>query len=939
MDEDIEIPDNSLRGEAGSADNGTVAEDNSPVSHDESLNIESHSVSKPAMQDPTAKKTILSGMFRNWYLEYASYVILERAVPHIEDGLKPVQRRILHSMQTLDDGRFNKVANIVGNTMQYHPHGDASIGDALVQLGQKEMLIDTQGNWGNILTGDSAAAPRYIEARLSEFALETVFSPKITEWTLSYDGRKKEPVTLPVKFPLLLAQGVEGIAVGLSSKILPHNFNEICDAAIAALHGQPFRLLPDFQTGGLLDASRYNDGARGGSVKVRAKIEKIDNKTLAITELPFGKTTSTLISSILSAMEKGKIKIRKVDDNTAATAEILVHLIPGTSSDKAIDALYAFTDCEVSISPNCCVIVDRKPKFMSVTELLKYSVDHTRDLLRRELEIKLAETKETRLYCSLEKIFIEERIYKDREVEQAADMDAAIAHVDKRLDPFKPQFFRMPTRDDLVRLWEIKMGRILKFNSEKANQRIADLEKDIERLQFDLDHIVEYTSAWYAHLKEKYGEAFPRRTVLRGFDSIEAAKVAEANKRLYYDKSGGFLGTSLKDNDFLFTCSDIDDILIIYRDGTYKLVKVQEKLYVGKKIIHIGLFKKGDKRTIYNVIYRHGKPGTKDDDGKLLGYAYKKRFFITGLTREKEYNITKGAPGSRVEWLTCNPNGEAGVVKVSLKDEPNETGRRPRSKEVMVNFAELDIKGKESLGNLVTKYQIDDVKLVEKGTSTLGGREVWFDRDVLRLNYDGRGESLGIFQGDDLVLIITKDGEYFTSSFADSNHYDDNILKIEKFDPHKVWTLALYDSSLGFPYLKRFVFEPSAKPQRFVGTEPESRIIILTDTAYPRIRVNFGGADSVRPPMEIDAEEFIAVKGFKAKGKRISTFTIDSMVELEPTRFPAEPEPQDSFAQDDAPEASGQSEKTAPVIIQGDLFADDNATESVNPTAPAGDET
>ncbi len=875
--------------------------------------------------EPAAKRTILSGMFRNWYLEYASYVILERAVPHIEDGLKPVQRRILHSMQTLDDGRFNKVANIVGNTMQYHPHGDASIGDALVQLGQKELLIDTQGNWGNILTGDSAAAPRYIEARLSEFALETVFSPKITEWTPSYDGRKKEPVTLPVKFPLLLAQGVEGIAVGLSSKILPHNFNEILDAAIAYLHNEPFSLLPDFQTGGLLDASRYNDGARGGSVKVRAKIEKIDNKTLAITELPFGKNTSTLIASILSAMEKGKIKIRKVDDNTAATAEILVHLIPGTSSDKAIDALYAFTDCEVSISPNCCVIADSKPQYLSVSDLLKHSVVHTRELLRRELEIKLAETKEAQLYCSLEKIFIEERIYKDKEVEEAADMNAAIAHVDKRLEPFKPSFFREVTQEDLIRLWEIKMGRILKFNTDKANRHIADLQKDIERLQFDLDHMVEYTIAWYAHLKEKYGDSFPRRTVLRGFDSIEAAKVAEANKRLYYDKTGGFLGTSLKDNDFLFTCSDIDDILIIYRDGTYKLVKVQDKLYVGKKIIHIGLFKKGDKRTIYNVIYRHGKPGTTDSEGKNLGYAYKKRFFITGLTREKEYNITKGAPGSKVEWLTCNPNGEAEIVKAVLKDEPNETGRRPRAKEVMVNFAELDIKGKESLGNLVTKYQVDDVRLIEKGTSTLGGREVWFDRDVLRLNYDGRGESLGVFQGDDLVLVVTRDGEYFTSTFADSNHYDDNILKIEKFDPHKVWTLALFDSSLGFPYLKRFVFEPSAKQQRFVGNDSTSRILLLTDTVYPRLEVTFGGADSVRPAIEIDAEEFIAVKGFKAKGKRISNFTIDAITELEPTRFPPEPEPEPE--PEDETEDSGQEEKSGPIVVQGDLFALDDISE------------
>lgn len=876
---------------------------------------EAHSVFMP---DATGKKSALSGMFRNWYLEYASYVILERAVPHIEDGLKPVQRRILHSMQTLDDGRFNKVANIVGNTMQYHPHGDASIGDALVQLGQKDLLIDTQGNWGNILTGDSAAAPRYIEARLSEFALESVFNPKITDWTLSYDGRKKEPVTLPVKFPLLLSQGVEGIAVGLSSKILPHNFNEIADAAMAYLKGETFQLLPDFQTGGLMDASRYNDGARGGNIKVRAKIEKIDTKTLAITEIPFGKTTSSLITSILSAMEKGKIKIRKVDDNTSATAQILVHLLPGTSSDKAIDALYAFTDCEVSISPNCCVIVDRKPQFLSVSTLLKYSTDRTRDLLQKELEIKLAEAKEAQLSLSLEKIFIMERIYKDREVEEAATMEDAIKHVDKRLEPYKESFFRPITDEDLIRLWEIKMGRILKFNADKADRRIAELQGEIEKINYNIEHITDYTIGWFNHLKTKYGAAFPRRTVIRGFDSIEAAKVAEANKRLYFDKQGGFIGTGLKDNEFLFSCSDIDDILIIYKDGTYKLVKVQDKLYVGKKIIHIGLFKKGDKRTIYNVIYRHGKPGATDEEGKPLGYAYKKRFFITGLTRDKEYNLTKGAPDSRVEWLTCNPNGEAETVKVELKDESNETGRRPRSKDVTVDFADLDIKGKDSLGNLVTKYQVKDVKLLEKGSSTLGGRDVWFDPDVLRINYDGRGEKLGNFLGDDLVMVITKDGEFYTTGFSDTNHYDDNILRIEKFDPHKVWTLALFDASLGYPYLKRFYFEPSAKPQRFVGNDNESKILLLTDTPYARLEVTYGGADAVRPPMEIETEDFIAVKSFKAKGKRITTYNLGEIRELEPTRFP---EPEEEQRVEEATETD--AEETAehkPHVVQGELF-------------------
>ena len=546
------------------------------------------------------KRSVLGGMFRDWYLEYASYVILQRAVPHIEDGLKPVQRRILHSMQTLDDGRFNKVANIVGNTMQYHPHGDGSIGGALVQLGQKDLLIDTQGNWGNILTGDDAAAPRYIEARLSEFALETVFSPKITDWTSSYDGRKKEPVTLPVKFPLLLAQGVEGIAVGLSSKILPHNFNEILDAAVAYLHGEEFSLLPDFQTGGLMDASRYNDGARGGTIRIRAKIDKIDNRTLAITEIPYGKTTSSVISSILSAKEKGKIKVRKVDDNTAASANIIVHLIPGTSSDKAIDALYAFTDCEISISPNCCVIVDRKPCFMTVSDLLRYSVDMTKDLLRRELEIKLGERQETRMFCSLEKLFIEERMYKDRQIEQATSMDVALRRVDTLMTPFKPSFYREINDEDLMRLWEIKMGRILKFNSEKAQERIVALEDEIKRITENLEHLTEYTIDWYNHLKEKYGSRYPRHTQIRGFDSIEASKVAEANLRFYYDKEGNFIGTALKEGEFLFTCSDLDDVLVIYRDGKYKIVKVQEKFYMGKgrKVERIYLFKKKDDRTV-----------------------------------------------------------------------------------------------------------------------------------------------------------------------------------------------------------------------------------------------------------------------------------------------------------------------------------------------------
>ena len=869
------------------------------------------------------KRSVLGGMFRDWYLEYASYVILQRAVPHIEDGLKPVQRRILHSMQTLDDGRFNKVANIVGNTMQYHPHGDGSIGGALVQLGQKDLLIDTQGNWGNILTGDDAAAPRYIEARLSEFALETVFSPKITDWTSSYDGRKKEPVTLPVKFPLLLAQGVEGIAVGLSSKILPHNFNEILDAAVAYLHGEEFSLLPDFQTGGLMDASRYNDGARGGTIRIRAKIDKIDNRTLAITEIPYGKTTSSVISSILSAKEKGKIKVRKVDDNTAASANIIVHLIPGTSSDKAIDALYAFTDCEISISPNCCVIVDRKPCFMTVSDLLRYSVDMTKDLLRRELEIKLGERQETRMFCSLEKLFIEERMYKDRQIEQATSMDVALRRVDTLMTPFKPSFYREINDEDLMRLWEIKMGRILKFNSEKAQERIVALEDEIKRITENLEHLTEYTIDWYNHLKEKYGSRYPRHTQIRGFDSIEASKVAEANLRFYYDKEGNFIGTALKEGEFLFTCSDLDDVLVIYRDGKYKIVKVQEKFYMGKgrKVERIYLFKKKDDRTVYNLIYRNGRPGSSGDDSGN-GFYYKKRFHITGLTRDKEYDMTQGYPHSRIEWITRNENGEAETVKVLLKDEPGPDGRRPRSREVYVDFTDLAIKRKESMGNLVTKYAVQSVTFEKKGRATLEGRKVWFDRDVLRLNYEGRGELLGEFADDDAVLVITRNGEFYTTTYADSNHYDDDILRIEKFDPNKVWTLALDDKTLGYPYLKRFLFEISPKRQRFVGADEQSELLLLSDTPYARMRLTFGGHDATRPAVEIEADDFIGVKSFKAKGKRLTTYTLESIEELDPTRVP-EPVVEESEAEPDETAESEDEEikDEKPIIIEGDLFA------------------
>lgn len=854
------------------------------------------------------RRTLLSGMFQNWFLDYASYVILERAVPHIEDGLKPVQRRILHSMYTIDDGRFNKVANIVGNTMQYHPHGDASIGDALVQLGQKELLIDTQGNWGNILTGDKAAAGRYIEACLSEFALETLYSPKITEWTPSYDGRKKEPVTLPVKFPLLLAQGVEGIAVGLSSKILPHNFVEICDAAVSYLKGKEFRLLPDFQTGGYIDVSRYNDGERGGAVKVRAKIDKIDAKTLAITELPFGKTTTTLIASIISAQEKGKIKIKSVVNHTAAQVNILVHLQSGTSSDKTIDALYAFSDCEVSISPNCCVISDKKPHFLTVSDVLRYNVDHTVDILRRELEIQLGEAQEERMFVSLEKIFIEERIYKDRELEQAPDMDSAVAHIDKRITPWKPQFYRPVTRDDIMKLWEIRMGRILKFNADKSNEKLLALTERIDGLRHDIEYVVDYTIAWYEHLKEKYGAKYPRRTVIRGFDSIEATKVAEANRRLYLDKEGGFAGTALKEGEFVCTCSDIDDILIFYKSGKYKVVRVAEKFFVDKNVMHIQVFKRGDKRTIYNAVYLNGKGGA----------YYMKRFAITSVTRDKEYDLTKGLPGSRVLWFSANPNGEAEVLRVTLKAR-----QRLKVLQFDLNFAELAIKGKEALGNLVTKNEIARITLKEKGTSTLGGRKVWWDPDVLRLNYDGRGEYLGEFQGNDQVLVIMDNGEFYTTSFADTNHYDAGILKILKFNPERVWTAALFDASQGYPYLKRFTFESSSRRQRYLGDDTDSRLLLLTDTPFPRLRLTFGGPDSVREAAIVEADEYIAVKSFKAKGKRLTTWQLDCIEEIEPTKAP-ESEPTEESAEDVAAEEEiiSQMDVRDELTGQRQLFTD-----------------
>ena len=814
----------------------------------------------------------LTGMYRNWFLDYASYVILERAVPHVQDGLKPVQRRILHAMKAVDDGRYNKVANIVGQTMQYHPHGDASIKDALVQLGQKDLLIDCQGNWGNILTGDEAAAGRYIEARLSKFALDVVFNPKTTEWKLSYDGRNKEPVTLPVKFPLLLAQGVEGIAVGLSSKILPHNFNELCDASIHYLHEEEFKLYPDFQTGGSIDVSKYNDGERGGAVRIRAKIEKIDNKTLAIKEIPYGKTVASVCDSIVKASEKGKIKIKKVEDLTSGNVEILVHLAPGVSSDKTIDALYAFTDCEVSISPNCCVIDDQKPHFLTVSNILRKSVDNTLSLLRQELEIRKDEILESLHFASLEKIFIEERIYKDKEFEQAKNMDAACEHIDERLTPYYPQFVREVTKEDILKLMEIKMGRILKFNSDKAEELIARMKADIEEIDHHLANIVEYTVDWYLMLKNKYGKNFPRRTELRNFDTIEASKVVEANEKLYINREEGFIGTGLKKDEFLSNCSSLDDVIIFFRDGRYLVTPVSDKKFVGKNILYANVFKKNDKRTIYNVVYRDGKEGT----------HYIKRFAVTSIIRDREYDVTQGTPDSRIMYFTANPNGEAEVIKVTLK--PNPRVRRIIFEE---DFSAIGIKGRQARGNILTKLPVHKIALKQRGGSTLGGRKVWFDRDILRLNYDGRGEYLGEFQSDDSILVVHDNGEFYITNFDLSNHYEANIRILEKFDPNKVWTAVLYDADQqNFPYIKRFCMEATNRKQNYLGENKNNRLILLTDECYPRLEIIFGGHDSFREPMIIEADEFIAVKGFKAKGKRITTFTMETVNELEPTRQP-----------------------------------------------------
>lgn len=834
---------------------------------EEELDITNKEGQEAVPAGPVALHTVtaLSGMYQDWFLDYASYVILERAVPHLNDGLKPVHRRILHSMKRMDDGRYNKVANIIGHTMQFHPHGDASIGDALVQLGQKDLLVDAQGNWGNLLTGDGAAAPRYIEARLSKFALEVVFNHKTTEWKLSYDGRNKEPVTLPVKFPLLLAMGVEGIAVGLASKILPHNFLELIDASIDYLQGKDFVLYPDFPTGGMIDVSKYNDGQRGGSIKVRAKIEKVDKKALIITEIPFGKTTTTLIESIIKANEKGKIKIRKIDDNTSANVEIVVHLVPGVSPDKTIDALYALTDCEYSISPNTCVIVDDKPSFMGVSQILKHSADKTVELLTAELQIRKSELEEEWHMSSLEKIFIEERIYRD--IEECETWEGVITAIDKGLDPFKKLLLREVTREDIISLTEIKIKRISKFDVKKADEHIKGIETELEEVKNHLRNIIPYAINYFKQIKKKYGKGKERKTEIRSFDTIEATKVVANNAKLYINYKEGFIGTGLKKDEFICDCSDIDDVIVIRKDGVYLITKVADKVFVGNDILYAQVFLKNDERTIYNIVYQDGK------DGPLLA----KRCAISGLTRDKEYNLTRGTAGSKIVYLSVNPNGEAEVIKVHHKP-------KARLKKLVFefDFGQMNIKGKSSMGNILTKNAVHKVSLKEKGLSTLGGRKIWFDDAVFRLNVDGRGLFLGEFSADDKILVITKNGFYRIAGFDLSIHFEDNILIIEKFKPGKVYSVVYWDAEQKFYYVKRFLIEESEKPQCFINEDPESKLYSITEVEYPRFELHFGGKHKDRENEIIEVAEFIGVKSFKAKGKRLTSFMVDNIKEIEP---------------------------------------------------------
>ena len=807
----------------------------------------------------------LDGLYENWFLDYASYVILDRAVPHIYDGLKPVQRRILHSLKEMDDGRFNKAANVIGNTMKYHPHGDASIGDAMVQIGQKNLLIDCQGNWGDPITGDSAAAPRYIEARLTKFALEVVFNPDTTQWQASYDGRNREPITLPVKFPLLLAQGADGIAVGLATKIMPHNFNELLDASIEVLKGVRPNLMPDFPTGGMADATNYNEGQRGGKIRVRAKIIERDKKTLTITEVPFTTTTGGLIDSIIAANDKGKIKIKKIEDNTARDVEIVVHLAPGISPDVTIDALYAFTDCEVSISPNTCIILDDKPHFLSVNDILEQSVAHTKHLLKRELEIRLAELKEKIFFSSLLKIFIQEGMYKHPDYETSGNFEVVVEVLNRLFTPFFPKFYRTILPEDYKKLIDKPMSSITRFDVKKADEQMKALEDEIKEVNHHLKHLNDYAIAWFTKLKEKYGKGRERRTELRTFDRVEASQVALANVKLYVNRQDGFVGAGLKKDEYVCDCSDIDEIIVFRNDGRCLITKVQDKVFVGKDIIHVAVFKKGDERTVYNLIYKDGESGT----------TYIKRFSVVGVTRDKEYDLTKGSKGSKVLYFSANPNGEAEVVNIQLK---------PHSKlkklQFDQDFAEIAIKGRSSMGNQVTKYPVKKILLKSKGLSTLAGRKIWFDDILKRLNADSRGHYLGEFDGEDKILTVSSNGTYELTSFDLNNHFDDKMQLIEKYDAEKVFAVVHYDGKSKNYLVKRFVFEntPVGKQSSFISEEPGSKLVLISSAAQPIVKVEqLKGKTQIQELVELNLTDLIDVKGMKAMGNRLSAHPVQTV--------------------------------------------------------------
>ncbi len=852
------------------------------------LNEDVNSNESSSADESTEKVSKVTGMYEDYFLDYASYVILERAVPALEDGFKPVQRRLLHALKEMDDGRFHKVANVIGQTMKYHPHGDASIGDALVQLGQKELLIDTQGNWGNVLTGDNAAAPRYIEARLSKFALDVVYNPKITDWQLSYDGRGKEPLHFPVKFPLLLAQGVEGIAVGLSTRVLPHNFNELIDASIKILRGKKATIVPDFPSGGIADVTQYNDGERGGKVRVRAKISQLDKKTLAITEIPFGTTTQSLIDSIVKANEKGKIKIRKIEDNTAEHVEILVHLPANISPDKTIDALYAFTNCENSISPLCCVIENDSPQFIGVSELLRRSTEYTRQVLKAELEVQLHELEEAWHFASLEKIFIENRIYRD--IEEAETWEEVLGNIRIGLQPHIKHLLRVVTEEDIVRLTEIRIKRISKFDSDKANDQIAALDGKIADVKDKLDHLIDYAVDYFKELKKKYGAERQRKTEIRVFDEIVATKVAIANAKLYVNREEGFIGTGLRKDEFVGECSDIDDIIIFREDGVMMVTKVDSKTYVGKGIIHVAVFKKGDKRTVYNMIYRDGGP---------KGVSFMKRFNVTSVTRDREYDLSAGSKGSKVIYFTANPNGEAEVVTVHLK-----ALQRLKKLKFDIDFSELAIKGRNSKGNIASKYPIRKIEMKEEGISTLAPRKVWFDDTVKRLNYEGRGELLGAFRGEDKILTVLQSGEYRLTSFDVSVHFDDDMILMERWHPDRPITAVYWDGDKEKYYVKRFLVEVVNEERNlFISDAKGSHLEIVSTTPEPRIEISFRKVKGKeREAEETNLAEFIAVKGWKAQGNQLTAYAVKN-INLLP-----EPEPEVVEDEPETAEEEGETE-------------------------------